>query len=61
MPEVFSEFLLALSGRGVLWSVAVIATMAVTATLLYVFWDLVGRGISLAARAINVGRDGQRG
>ncbi len=61
MPEVFSEFLLALSDRTVLWAVTVIAAMAVTAVLLYVFWDLVGRGISLAARLLNLGRDGQRG
>ena len=60
MPEVFSEFLLALSDRTALWAVTVIAAMAVTAVLLYVFWDLVGRGISLAARVLNVGQPGQR-
>ncbi len=61
MPAVFSEFLVTLSGETVLWAVAVIAAMAVTAAFLYVFWDLVGRGISLAARALNSGRDGRRG
>lgn len=61
MPEVFSEFLLALSDKTVLWAVTVIAAMAVTAVLLYVFWDLVGRGISLVMRVLNVGRDEQRG
>ena len=61
MPEVVSEFLLALSGQTVLWAVAVIAAMAITAALLYGFWDLVGRGIALVARALNVGRDERRG
>ena len=61
MPEVVSEFLLALSGNTVLWAVAVIAAMAVTAVALYVFWDLVGRGIALATRLLNVGRDERRG
>ena len=47
MYEAFSEFLVRLSGQGALWSVCVILTMAVTAVVLYVFWDLVGRGVSL--------------
>lgn len=59
MPEVVSEFLLALSDQTVLWAVTVIAAMAITAVLLYVFWDLVGRGISLVTRALNIGRDGR--
>ena len=61
MPEVFSEFLLALSDKTVLWAVTVIAAMAVTAVFLYVFWDLIGRGISLVTRVLNVGRDGRQG
>ena len=61
MPEVFSEFLLALSDKTVLWAVTVIAAMAITAVLLYAFWDLVGRGISLVTRALNVGRGERRG
>ena len=47
MYEAFSEFLVRLSGNTVLWAVFVIAAMAVTAVALYIFWDLVGRGVSL--------------
>ena len=47
MYEAFSEFLVRLSGQGALWAVSVILAMAVTAVVLYVFWDLVGRGVSL--------------
>ena len=47
MYEAFSEFLVRLSGQGALWAVTVILAMAVTAVALYVFWDLVGRGVSL--------------
>ena len=47
MYEAFIEFLVRLSGQGVVWSVAVILTMAVTAVVLFVFWDLVGRAVSL--------------
>ncbi len=47
MYEALSEFLVRLSGSTVLWAVCVIAAMAVTAVALYVFWDLVGRGVSL--------------
>ncbi len=47
MYEAFSEFLARLSGQGALWAVSVILAMAITAVALYVFWDLVGRGISL--------------
>ena len=47
MYEAFSEFLVRLSSQGALWAVSVILAMAVTAVVLYVFWDLVGRGVSL--------------
>lgn len=47
MYEAFSEFLLRLSGQGALWAVCVILAMAITAVVLYVFWDLVGRAVSL--------------
>ena len=47
MYEAFSEFLVRLSGQGALWAVSVILAMAITAVVLYVFWDLVGRGVSL--------------
>ncbi len=50
MYEAFSEFLVRLSGQGALWAVSVILAMAVTAVALYVFWDLVGRGVSLVRR-----------
>ena len=48
MYQALTEFLLELSRHSVLWAVCVIATMAVTAVVLYAFWDLVGRGVSLA-------------
>ena len=48
MYEAFSEFLLELSRHRVLWAVCVIAAMAVTAVVLYFFWDLVARGVALA-------------
>ena len=60
MYEAFVEFLVRLSGNAVLWAVCVIATMAVTAVALYLFWDLVGRGVSLVrpgGRAQNAGRN----
>ena len=60
MPAVFSEIVVELRNYAVLWAVVVIAAMAVTAVALYVFWDLVGRGISLVARALNIGQSGQR-
>ena len=60
MPAELLEILNVLRGYSVVWAVAVIAAMAVTAVVLYVFWDLVGRGISLVARALNVGRPRRR-
>ena len=48
MYQALSEFLLELSRHKILWAVCVIATMAVTAVILYFFWDLVGRGVALA-------------
>lgn len=48
MYQALSEFLLELSRQKILWAVCVIATMAVTAVILYFFWDLVGRGVALA-------------
>lgn len=48
MYQALSEFLLELSRHKILWAVCVIAAMAVTAVSLYVFWDLVARGIALA-------------
>lgn len=48
MYQAFSEFLLELSRHKILWAVCVIAAMAVTAVVLYFFWDLVGRGVALA-------------
>lgn len=47
MYQAISEFLLELSRHKILWSVCVIAAMAITAVILYVFWDLVGRGVAL--------------
>lgn len=58
MYEGLSEILASLSGNPVLWAVAVIAAMAVTAVALYGFWDLVGRGAALATRAWNARRRG---
>ena len=60
MPAVISEILIELRNHTVLWAIIVIAAMAFTAIVLYVFWDLVGRGISLVARALNIGQPGQR-
>ena len=60
MPAVFWEILLELRSYAVLWAVVVIAAMAVTAVALYVFWDLVGRGISLIARMLNAGQPRRR-
>ncbi|MYC33944.1 MAG: hypothetical protein F4X64_12320 [Chloroflexi bacterium] len=60
MPAVIAEILIELRNHTVLWAIIVIAAMAVTAIALYVFWDLVGRGISLVARALNIGQPGQR-
>lgn len=60
MPAVFSETLIVLRSYSILWAVVVIAAMAVTAVALYVFWDLVGRGISLIARVVNGGRPARR-
>ncbi len=48
MYQALSDFLLELSRHKILWAVCVIAAMAVTAVVLYVFWDLVGRGVALA-------------
>ncbi len=47
MYQALSEFLLELSRHRILWAVCVIAAMAVTAVTLYVFWDLVARGVGL--------------
>ena len=60
MPADLLEILNVLRGYSVLWAVVVIAAMAVTAVTLYVFWDLVGRGISLVARALKVGQPRRR-
>ena len=60
MPPVVSEILVELRSYTVLWAVLVIVAMAVTAVVLYVFWDLVGRGISLMARTLNAGRPVRR-
>ena len=48
MYEALSEFLLELSRHRILWAVCVIAAMALTAVVLYFFWDLVARGVALA-------------
>ena len=61
MPVVISEILVDLRSYTVLWAVLVIAAMAATAVVLYVFWDLVGRGISLVARTLNGDRSRRRG
>jgi hypothetical protein len=60
MPAELLEILDVLRSYSVLWSVVVIAAMAVTAVVLYVFWDLVGRGISLVARTLNLGQPTRR-
>ena len=61
MPALFTDFLLMLRDHTVLWAIAVIASMAITAVVLYFFWDLVGRAISLVSRALNLGGAGRRG
>ncbi len=60
MPADLLEILNVLRGYSVLWAVVVIAAMAVTAVVLYVFWDLVGRGISVVARTLNLGQPTRR-
>ncbi len=60
MPTIFSEILVALTAHTLLWAIIVIAAMAATAVTLFVFWDLLGRGITLVARAFNVSRTGRR-
>jgi uncharacterized membrane protein len=52
MYLALSEFLVSLSGNSIVWAISVVAAMAVTAVVLYFFWDLVWRGVSLAGRAI---------
>lgn len=54
MYQTLLQFLLQLSSaRPELWSLAVIALMALTAVALYFFWDLVARAVTLAARIWN--------
>ena len=60
MPAVVSEILVVLRSYAVLWAIVVIAAMAVTAVILYVFWDLVGRGISLVVRMLSAGQPKRR-
>ena len=60
MPPELLELLNTLRSYSVVWSVVVIAAMAVTAVVLYFFWDIVGRGISLVARTLNVGQPRRR-
>ena len=60
MPAALWEIAVTLKGYPVLWAVAVIAAMAATAVILYIFWDLGGTVISLAARVLNTGRPGRR-
>ena len=60
MPVMLSEIFIVLRSNPVLWAVAMIAAMAVTAMALYVFWDLVGRGISLVANVFNAGQPKRR-
>ncbi len=50
MYLILTDFLVALSGNAGIWAVSVVALMAVTAVGLFVFWDLVGRAVSLTAR-----------
>ena len=50
MYQSISDFLVSLSGSSVLWAISVVMSMAITAVALYVFWDLVGRAVSLSAR-----------
>jgi len=60
MPAALWEIVFTLKGYPVLWALAVIAAMAVTAVVLYIFWDLVGRIISVAARTFNVSQPRRR-
>ncbi len=50
MCQAISDFLVRLSGNSGLWAISVVASMAVTAVTLYLFWDLVARAVSLTAR-----------
>ena len=58
MYQTLTQFLLEISSaRPELWSLTVIALMAVTAVALYFFWDLVARAVALAARIWQRGRN----
>ncbi len=61
MHQAFFDFLLELSRHRILWAVCVIAAMAVTAVVLYFFWDLVGRGVALARPRRRSPSDGNTG
>lgn len=57
MYQTLVQFLLEISAaRPELWSLTVIALMAITAVALYFFWDLVARAVTLAARIWQRGR-----
>ena len=57
MYQTLLQFLLQLSSaRPEVWSLAVIALMALTAVALYFFWDLVARAVTLAVRIWNRSR-----
>lgn len=57
MYQTLLQLLLQLSdARPDLWSLSVIALMAITAVALYFFWDLVARAVTLAVRIWNRGR-----
>ncbi len=51
MFQAVLDSLVSLSGYPVLWALAMVVGMAVTAAALYLFWDLVWRGVSLLGRA----------
>jgi hypothetical protein len=50
MYLALSDFLVALSANAGVWAISVVAAMAVTAVALFIFWDLVGRVVSLTAQ-----------
>ncbi len=60
MPAAVADFLISLTEHKLLWSVSVIVAMAVTAAVLYTFWDMVGRAITLVTRTLSRGRAGDR-
>ena len=60
MYMALTEFLATLSLNAGVWAISVVASMAVTAVVLYFFWDLVWRAVSAVGRAYGSSRHNSR-